>query len=530
MLLALLFVSLAAGTAAGQSGSSAITVAGWISHYGPEDWKDGLPGTWDASLGTAVDVLLEVPLDAMVEGVLSDGSVEVVGAEVARDGERVTLRFDVDGQRALPGQAALLPLAPGTWVAELEAYEAGPGPLSPPLLLGRTQAVFDASAVQLSGILSQGAAVRLADVPETVFPHLRDVAAGPDLVLPWSPVAPGMLRFEHESHDGIGWALWRADALLASQLPGTPGGPTPLDPVTESPLPLATAFTLVAQGTNETWVGDRAVEVDVAPGLYVSAATGSGSSAVVVVPVANVTPQIVAAYPVGFAGLAGLDVTVDLDGAAAVTGSLVALTAGEDGARLLSRAPLVVLPDGTARATLEANALRAAGVPAVRLVAFLQDSTGNYVGHAMALRGLDAALQVPLLGVDEPAEIGVQLTNVAAGATSGHAVNASVTLWAGDVMLGTRNVTVNPGATVQPSWSWTPSATGAIQFRAGIETGDLAFDVRKSATVLDEDAYRSEQAEWYEPARYTTPAPSPLVALALVVAALSASRGRTRNG
>ncbi len=576
LLVALLVTVLSPG-AAEQDIQLTIERLDWV--YGPESWKlDGPPGPevvagayagWQASLGLRLEVELDLRLPAtpaakVIRANLTDGMTVIVGQQMPS--QATLFFFDVDGQRALPQVGAVAPLAPRPWTLHVVAEESA-GPLGGPFPLGEDSELILPLGMRLAGALMQGEPVAAIRVPEEQLPRFRDVVAGPDVWMPAQTLRPSdaMVMRVETGLPGVplevtAWAA-RSDGVRAPEVPDVPGAPTPADGLLPDAAAATTRLVSAPLGTTVSDhkgmarigvnVSQLADAFGVDQDLVVIAARAqdgsSGGALAFVVGFALDAPVVrgfEAPEPGGLGSL-GVGVDVSANGTGAALGELLALTtdahggtadAAATGGRLLARAPLGFLPDGTGRAYLDARPLRASAETGYRALAFLQTPAGDYAGHATAVRGLEPRLVVPRLGAGHDAVFRLDLSNRFSdgrpGVADGHAVAASLDFRFDGVEHGQRMAAVPEGGTLATNWLVTPATAGVAEAVVSVDTGDLLFEHRRSLNVLTAEAFEKEEQPWYDPNRLV-PAPGvALVAFTLVVALAGARRREppSRNG
>lgn len=480
--------------------------------YGPEAWKDD--PRFRTSMGSRLDAHVQVrdaDEDWQYSATLSDGQQTLAGT-VTADGDRVTATFDVDGSRngIDPVRA---PLVPGTWRLRIDASTPGPLP-------------GDSSPEGFGVVPVPAAFVSLQD------PQWTRNGSAP-MPLPGAPVAAGVLPGIQETGGAPSWfahpMLRVGDAFLATLATGVPDAPVTWTAWTPAPgLPTEPPFEAVDLGTTTTDAAGRttlSIGATGTPQLLAVAGVldrpDGGGAGVLVLGTGDGGPTITAVTAPDTGGTGPLQVTVDQG----LLGTAYALR-GADG--VLSQGP-VLLPVGmdSAMALLDPTPIRAAAVPGYDLLVLTGSQGADYTGHHVVQRGLDVALDVPTLGVGQEATVTARFTNPATGAAGasdaagdaiGLTVPADATLRIHDTPQGNASFQVPPGGTITRTWTWTPTDAGSTPFAVAVDTGDLRFEERTVATVLEPDAYAKQTAPWYDPQRYT---PAPMLApLALVGVAL----------
>ncbi len=504
-----------------------VTIESHVFDYGPEDWKDGFPvddqgsftarvAGWNASLGSHLDLHVRAEPrganagnDWQYQAWLSDGVVEVEGLVTPDPAGRFEVRFDVDGQRALPGMAAVPALVPGTWTLRVRATT--DDATGNPVPEGSGQTRLLTRALEALPPTVANVTIPAIRVPESLLPHITEV--GPDAV--WfnrAPHPPGVPAFFEAVGEGVAWQLWWQE----------PAGPATLPAVlsdvgtTWRHQPLQSAE---ADGVSRT----AFFPTSSTEGLFIVAAIDPvhGGSQVWAMGVSGeaATIRSIQAPTPGSEGAVRVGLTTTTGAAPGLAfGQLYALALSEQGASIITSSPL--LPDGAghASAALDGRSLRAHR-GAYRAVALLEDA-GTYNGHVVMDRGVEVTLDLPVLGEGTPASGVLRLRSLSddgrAERNPDLQANGTLVVSTGDTTLAVPFEVVE-GGTIEIPFDFTPEAAGALVITATIDTGDTYTRLDRVVSVLDASTYEQEAKPWYDPGKYV---PGPPLALVLLAIAL----------
>ncbi len=522
-LVALLLLSLPV-TAQAPSGLE-VTIEEHRFSYAPEDWKSEFPITdqasltmraadWSASLGARLEVHVRaVPRagqpgnDWTYEATLSDGANQVKGLVTPDPAGRFYATFDVDGQRALPGMAAVPALVPGDWVLRVRASsEDASGNVVPE---GSGQVLLTTQGIDGRIPMRGNDTLEHIALPAYQLPRITE--AGPGAI--WFnrvPVPSGVPVVFGADATGIVWHAWHRAP------PAAVAGVVPLPIVrwqsTELPAAEAGGASHVAFGAAS---GEAAVFIVTA----IHPDFGGGRIWALAASDAAATVDRISAPPPGSEGPVRFGLGVPAWAPDGLMGSrLLALAAASEGATELAEAPIIAdgLQHGTA--VLDGQSLRAHQGP-YRVVAMLE-AQGAYAGHVVFERGVEALLDVPVLGEGTSATATVTLRSLSQDGRSDRnpllTANGTLRMQIGDDTQ-TTSFELIEGGTLRMPFTFTPTSSGIITLRATVDTGDTYRVVETSYPVLDAEEYAKGLKEWYDPGKYV---PGPSAALLLLALAL----------
>ena len=505
-----------------QGGVLDVQITEFAFDVGPETWKNRAPtqeaaaddlDLWSASLGMTLDVVLEVkrggqPTDAAwtYEVTVSDGAVAVLGhVEVNGEGS-LSARFDVDGQRAHAGQAAVPALGHGDWTIQVRASQESRHE-------GTGSTILQTSHLEVQQV-GEPAMAGIA-IPEGLLPHVREIGPGPNTWMAMDGVTqPFPVFLDAPEEAEIQWDVWIAYPGLAAG-PATIPLPVPdlPDPLFATPLggndptDAATVWYHQPVTDNNQYTGDgwiSGLPVTAEPTLIIyTAHTARGGMVALVAPAqgAHYSFQEILATP-GTEGPVSVVASGPIDIPVASLHVLAQDQPGTPGAargaRHLTTGILAPAGENVWRGGYDGATTRASGEPVVAIIAFFSGQDGQYAGHLAGLRGIAATLQADTLGQGYEGAIQLGLAHPQPGRDAALSIPVQVHMAFAGTDLGTAEVELAAGGTLTRSYAVTPEDDGAQPAEAILDTGDLRFAVHKTFPVLDDEAYADATAPWYD--------------------------------
>ncbi len=482
--------------------------------YGPEDWKTGydvddapslaVRGTdWSATLGARLDLHIKaVPAsgnagnDWDYQAWLTDGLVEVEGLVTPDPAGRFMARFDIDGQRALPGVDAIPALVPGTWTLRVRATtEDASGNTVPE---GSGQARMETSALFADSPRRGEQAVDAIQVPASLLPRID--AVGPmEVWLNRAAIPSGTtIHFQAEGTQLV-WRAWWPEGL------GT--DPTWTSRDIGDGDGASTAMLSTTPGTEQLFI---ITVIDPIGGGHHVWALGVSDDATRVTSVTAPRP--------GESGAVLFDLATPSRAALNLAPGTLHAIGMEAEATLIASSPLIPTDQTHVRAILDAGATRAHGGP-YRTVTILE-SGGAYAGHITFDRGLAMELDVPTLGEGTVGEMHVYLRSLSSDGRSepnpALQTRATLDLEAAGSTTSTSFEVLEAGSLSLP-FTFTPATAGSVTITALLDTGDTVTRLDQVEPVLDAQEYENADKPWYDPGKYI---PGPPVAILLVALAL----------
>ncbi len=474
-----------------------------------ETWKSGheggyqdgarAVGPWQASLGTSAALTFRVPgSDGWhYQATLTDGETTVEGVATSV-GERVTIRFDVDGQRPLLDQAEIPALLPGLWRYHITGFP-GDGPLPPTNPAGSASGVLETDTLRFLGVLGADGFLPGMSLPEDLLPNIREVGAGKTTWMPTKTMPSLAMAIQGTPGANVTLRGWSA------------AGPGAAEPLPALPVDLTEALDPGTQWTRIDMPrvqlgpqGDLVIGIppDIGNRLVVmSAVSENGGSATWVLGFGNENYQIesVLSEP-GSEGSTRITRTGPAGRPAAIHAiSTDRLTETAAGGRVLATGGAIPDDQDHWQGAIDGRATRSEQVAGYHLLSWFLDPEGNYLGHAVATRGLDVQMQADERGL----AIGLEhLRSDDTGVDPANTVRAAVTASIAGRSLGTQTVHVPQGGLLTVDFEQA-LAPGVHEAHVVIDTGDLYFARTASLEVPEPETGLLERA----------PSPLPLLPL-----------------
>ncbi len=483
--------------------------------FGPEDWKDTQrpewAAVWNGTLGLHLDVDVTVSAaddmsDWSFEATLTDGGHAVTGLVQAVERGAFSVRFDVDGQRALPGRDPIPALEPGRWVLQVRAFDEQGGQTSAKgtgSAAIETQALRGLADADMVPDSNAAGAETFVPVPASLVPHVDGIGDGAVWITqdPQTPGAPTSVAVDAGTGGRLlQWVVHVPRSNLPDVLPGTP---------------------LAGSLGQVEWLRQELGSVTTFEDGYALATLNSAEDRRDIL--------ILTIFDATHGGAASFVIPVSADRVAAeslrIDGPFMRLTFDEapSEAHVVSREPGVrvsttiqratVTPDGTASWPAEATR---DGRTGYRILALWRDEDGGYASHTTLDRGVDAEAVFPTLGVGQRSRADLLLSNPTDNRIRSiepdFAIAGQYTLTGPEGKLQGEAFAIAEASTIRRPFTLQPSDPGRLELGLTIETADLVASIPLAANVLERDDFEQAQKPWYDPGKYV---PGPGAALLL---------------